>query len=690
MIELDGAWRAHPGDGDVSKVFAEPAFDDHAWPELDVPGHWRNAPGFAEHDGAVLYRRRFERSRLAWGRRAWLELEGVFYFGDVWLDGDYLGTTEGAFTPHGFEITEQLLGDEHHVLAVEVACPPQRDRTAKRTITGVFGHWDAIDDTWNPGGIWRPVRVRETGPVRIARHRVLCTEATEQRARLRVDLALDAGEFPPDHARVTIDVLDDAGSLLATAARDVAPARGLTDLRLEVDIERPRRWWPAELGEQPLVEVLVAVVIDDRESDGARVRTGLRTVRVDEWIVSVNGERLFVRGANHAPARVDLGAATPEELRRDVHLALGANLNLLRVHAHVTRPEFYLAADQAGLLLWQDLPLQWAYARGARRTAIEQARDIVDSLGHHPSIALWCAHNEPIAVESTQAPITSRRGARLAASMFLPSWNKSVLDRSLSHAIRAADPTRFVDPHSGILPGPASLGTDSHLYFGWYHGDAGDLAPALRAFPRLARFVSEFGAQAVPETAEFCEPAAWPHLAWDRLEQHHCLQRANLERRVPAGEHATFASWRSATQQYQARLLQRHIEDLRRLKYRPAGGYCLFSFADAMPAISWSILDHARVPKLAYDAVRAASRPLLPLVAPGGEVHVVNDRRERLDGAVVTVTAGSARWEFAGDVAADDVTYVGRVDAAVLAASPVTATLEHPSVGRIDHNPVVG
>ena len=41
------------------------------------------------------------------------------------------------------------------------------DRTAKRNITGVFEHWDCLDPDWNPGGIWRPVRVDETGPVRI-------------------------------------------------------------------------------------------------------------------------------------------------------------------------------------------------------------------------------------------------------------------------------------------------------------------------------------------------------------------------------------------------------------------------------------------------------------------------------------------------------------------------------------------
>ena len=49
------------------------------------------------------------------------------------------------------------------------------------------------------------------------------------------------------------------------------------------------------------------------------------------------------------------------------------------------------------MLLLQDFPLQWGYARQIRREAVRQAREAVDSLGHHPSIVQWCAHDEPVA-----------------------------------------------------------------------------------------------------------------------------------------------------------------------------------------------------------------------------------------------------------------------------------------------------
>src|SRR3546814_1493756 len=104
---------------------------------------------------------------------------------------------------------------------------------------------------------------------------------------------------------------------------------------------------------------------------------------------------------------MQLAEATAEDLARDVDLALDANLDLLRIHGHISRPELYDAADERGLLIWQDLPLQWGYARGIRKQAVQQATAAVDLLGHHPSLAIWCGHNEPMAVENRSEEHTS-------------------------------------------------------------------------------------------------------------------------------------------------------------------------------------------------------------------------------------------------------------------------------------------
>ena len=58
------------------------------------------------------------------------------------------------------------------------------------------------------------------------------------------------------------------------------------------------------------------------------------------------------------------------------------------------------------------------------------------------------------------------------------------------------------------------------------------------------------------------------------------------------------------------------IETLRRLKYRPTGGFCFSSLDDPAPVISSSILDHERRPKVAPTPWPAACAPVLVVADP--------------------------------------------------------------------------
>ena len=666
---------------------ADPDFDDAGWETLDVPGHWRSSPAFAHSDGPLIYRRWF--STGSQPGRAFLVFDGLFYQGDVWLDGEYLGDTEGYFFPHHFEITDALRRRRDHLIAVEVSCSRPGDLTAKRNLTGVFQHWDCIDPDWNPGGMWAGVRIERTGPVRITALKVLCREASPERAVLDLEATLDSPDPAPARLRTVITPgADPEGPPAAEHRQEQALSAGANVVRWRVVVERPELWWPRALGPQPLYQVAVAVDLDDRDGSGPSDRrvlvTGLRQVKLRNFTATVNGERLFLKGANYGPTRRALGEATGEEVERDVRLAAEAGLDLLRVHAHVGRPELYQAADRLGVLLWQDLPLQWGYGH-VRSQAVRQARQAVDLLGHHPSVAVWCAHNEPIAVDMAPGrALAPRTVARFAAGQVLPTWNKTVLDRSLRRALERADGSRAVIAHSGVVPHPA-WGTDSHFYYGWYHGDERDFPRMLARFPVLARFVGEFGAQAVPDSAEFMGPEAWPDLDWDRLVAHHGLQLEIFRARVPPEDHLTFESWREATQRYQATVVRHHIETLRRLKYRPTGGFCFFMLTDAQPAVSWAVLDHHRRPKAAYRTIAEACAPVIvtadrppaayrPGERLGLDVHVVSDLRVPLHDCVVRATvrwpSGERSWRFAGSVDADVCARIGRLALTIPKDSP--------------------
>ncbi|MCU1346438.1 MAG: putative glycosidase, partial [Acidimicrobiia bacterium] len=573
--------------------------------------------------------------------------------------------TEGYFVPHELEVTTALAEREEHSLTVEVACPTPRDLTAKRNLTGAFQHGHNMDPQWNPGGIWRPVRVERTGPVRIRKLRVLCREANERQAVLAIRAELDSSEARTVALRTVVGDITDH-------EQDHPLARGSNRVEWTVTVDHPPLWWPWSLGEQPLVDVSIQVDVDGARSHTIDRRVGFRSVSLRNWICSINGERLFLKGSNAGPTRMALADASPEDLVQDVNLARDAGLDFLRLHAHITRPEFYAAADEAGLLLWQDMPLQWGYARTVRKQAQQQARAAVDLLGHHPSIFLWCGHNEPFAIDALAAS-----GPRFVRDQQLPTWNKTVLDRTIRRAIGRADGSRPVIAHSGVLPHAPKLdGTDTHVWFGWHKGDERDFSGFCRAIPRLARFVSEFGAQSVPDSAEFMQPEHWPNLNWAELAERYGYQGERFAERVSPEAYASFEEWREATQIYQAELIRRHIETLRRLKYRPTGGFSQFMFADGRPGVGFSVLDHDRVAKLGYQALVDACRAVIVVadrlpaaLTPGAalalDVHVVSDRRHVIPEATVTARAswsgGAQAWAWRGSLPADSCTRVGTV-----------------------------
>ena len=200
-MELSGIWLAAEADDDVRRNGIGLDSDDSAWSRIQVPGHWQDDAEFRASDGPLMYRHAFTAAPPAEGRRRWITLDGIFYQADVWLDGAYLGDPEGYFFSHSFDVTSLSRFADDHVLAVEVTCAPQPGAAGRRNITGVFQTPAGVGSHRNPGGLWRPVILYDTGPVQIDRLRVLCRDA---------DRATSASAHCHAHRQRPADTGDDA------------------------------------------------------------------------------------------------------------------------------------------------------------------------------------------------------------------------------------------------------------------------------------------------------------------------------------------------------------------------------------------------------------------------------------------------------------------------------------------------
>ena len=664
---MGGAWRIAAATEGQRRTFHEFDHDDSDWAEIAVPSHWAQAAaGHLAGEESVLYRRHFEgpvdpttatevsEPVETPSTRWWLRIEGLAQQGDIWLDGIYLGHTDGYFVPHELEVTEQLRARSEHLLAVEATCRRFGDPDNRTSLTGALQDPELCgSDNVIVGGLWRPVRLRSSGPVAIRHARVVCTEVRTGGDGVR---GSDGGESWARLAlRAVLDVPGGGAVYLRTRVAGTEhvhshhAAVGENRVEWTVDVADPPLWWPHSLGDQRLCDLEMEALAGGEVQDRRRFRIGFRSVEMRRWVLHVNGERLFAKGANLLPTKPLLGTASPSEVADDIRAARNAGLDLVRPIAHIAREDLYDTADELGMLIWQDLPVRGVMSRSVMGEARRQTREAVDLLGHRPSVAVWCAHDEPFGRPR-------RRSATPAAwSRLGPSWNRDVLDRRLSRVLSRCDGSRPVVAHAGVPPHFPSLeGTTSQLWFGFQGGRAADLAPTLARVPTMGQFVSAFG---TPVRAD------------------------------------------------QPEVVKTTVEILRRLKYRPTGGFLLHALADS--GTGFGVLDGLRRPKPGWKALVDACRPVivtadpLPAWVRGGDhleiaVHVVNDTRAdvgnlRVHARVIGpdgVTVSEQDWE--GNAGADDCVLVGHIGADIpVGIAPGELAVELTLTGDPHHGPAV-
>ena len=638
--DLAGSWELSPVD-----TFPSSPDDVPFWLTMDVPSHWQQHPDLETHAGKVVYKKHFSiRKKKTAAYR--LVLPGVFYWSTVYLNGRRLGDHEGYFAAQVYDVTADLKSKND--LVVHVDCPNEKKKNGKRMITGVFGHWDCLDPQTNPGGIWLAPYLQESTGLFVDALRIHTESIGNDRATLRARIDLSCDREQPAVIRVEYKPATFKGNA-QVFKHEADLAAGANALDFSHTLTKPRLWWTHDLGRPDLYDATVQVLDAKGKIQDEHTQTvGVRTVTVRDWIFTLNGQRLYIKGNNYAPADTRLATVTDERVEQDLQLARDCHMNMLRVHAHVDHPALYRAADRAGMLLWQDFPLQWSYQKDVLPVARDQMARMVRLLYNHPSVALWCCHNEAIHLVDTKDEDFVNL-AKSAFSIFIWSWNRNVMDVQLKKVAQNEDPSRFVNRSSGE-PGLIKESGDTHFYFGWYRvqGPKRLFEKVAKLTPKNLRFVTEFGAQSFPnlESSRKFMDEHIDRIDWERLQQRNSLQIDLMEHWVGL-DHESLADLITASQEYQSRINQYYIDRIRLLKYAPGGGVIPFMFNDPNPAVQWSVVDYWRVPKKSYEALCRAFSPQYAFALP--------DKDEYLVGEIITVpvyAVNDARESY-GDVTLD-------------------------------------
>jgi beta-mannosidase len=634
-ISLDGTWKYRPITRTTLKADGSIVEDKASLPpsgQMTIPSNW-HLNGLPDFNGRVRFERDFEfATRLSSLDRAFLVFHGVDYFADVEINGVPVGNHEGYFQSFEFDVTSQLRRGRNH-LAVVVDAPLEEPGAVwpdhKRMIKGVLSHWDCkpgsvsmkFGQEGTSAGIWNGVELEIRhggwlGNVKLQPYlyeRGLATGHEEEKETdAKVFVTAEVYATKPGKYLLTAEA---GGGKASTEILLTTPA---TTLVLVLPLEHPRLWWTWDLGEPYLYTCKLSLSAGREVLYQRAVDFGVRSIALDEktgeW--RLNGVRFFIRGTNIVPD-MWLAHYTPERIAQDIKLLRAAYVNGVRVCVHMNREELYEALDRAGIVAWQDFPLQWDYTHSddLMQEAARQLREMIRQFYNHPSIVTWVCQNESTA------------------------YNVNVLDPFLAHVGAQEDSSRPVRPVSAF---------NEHIYQGWYEGDYHDYKTAPRG-----PIISELGAQALPSLEEAREmfgdawPPDWEKLAYHDFQFEETFKMAKLP--MPSNWNEFVAN----SQQYQADLLKYAIEHYRREKYSKIGSFFQFQFVDCWPSITWSVVSYARRPKAGYWAMLRAFQPVLigaelgrrvwskgkaaqPLAEVGldiaADLWVVNDEHQALEG----------------------------------------------------------
>jgi len=609
--------------------------------------------------------------------RHFLHFHGLDTVARVILNGSLIGTAENMFVPHRFDVTEALVAGQNE-LRVEFTsalklgqaraeaylgdgAPGDRGkqgyfnfgpRAFVRKAQYMFG-WD-----WGPElvscGLWQPVELVTVPVAEITDWRMdyEFTGPKTVRAVVSVtvkryapDLALEM-ELPTGRARF------DARSNRASVAFDL-------DLD-EHGLER----WSTETGNAKAAFFLDTSIWSVSEG-GARTLVSKRTDRVafrtvelirepdpdgkgEGFLFRVNGVDTYIKGANWIPDHTFPSLIDRPRLEKRLRQVKEAGFNMLRIWGGglYESDAFYDLCDELGILVWQDFPFCCSLYPDDDPGFVENVRAeataAVRRLRHHPSLALWCGGNE-----NTELHQYRWEGETQATKFY----GEHLVSEVLPAVLAAEDPKTPYWPNSPFSGDDCPACRDENYgdahYWAVWHSHGGTTGDWIHYAESNCRFSSEFG---------FSGPCGWnawesctlPEDRWPRspVARWHDKTRKGydtyigyIEKHFPKIN--TFDDLIYYGQMNQALALSFGIEHWRRIKGR-CWGTLFWQLNDCWPVQSWSVVDSAGEPKLAYYAVKRAYAPLLLSLHPAEDAapntalaaHLVNDTREAVPGTL--------------------------------------------------------
>lgn len=334
--------------------------------QLVVPGDWNTQKKeFFFYEGSIWYKKDFTYQKKE-DTRLYLYFGAANYEANVFLNGEHLGSHIGGFTPFNYDITDKVKeGNNFVVVRVNNKLKPDDVPTSNT-------------DWWNYGGITRDVLLVETPSVSVDDYLVQLEKGRYDRIQGFVKLnTRQAG------VKIKLEIPE-----LKVKAQLTTDTEGKADFHIK---STPKCWSP----ESPqLYDVIIT-----NGTEQIKDRIGFRQIETKGKNILLNGKKVFFRGiCIHEEAPYRQGRVhSREEAEILLKWAKELNCNFVRL-AHYPHSEHMVrAAEEMGLMVWDEIPVYWTIAFGNKETyqnASQQLIDMMERDKNRCAVVVWSLANE--------------------------------------------------------------------------------------------------------------------------------------------------------------------------------------------------------------------------------------------------------------------------------------------------------
>ncbi|MCF8262477.1 MAG: discoidin domain-containing protein [Melioribacteraceae bacterium] len=413
---LNGKWKFHwvENPNDRPKDFYKTEFNDKSWNLIDVPSNWeiqgygipiyvnvpyefmpdksRPVPPYLPKDNNPVgsYRKIFTIPSDWNGREIRIHFGAVKSAFNIWVNGKYVGYSQGSKTPAEWDITEFVSKGENQV--------------ALQVFRWSDGTYLECQDFWRISGITRDVFLYSLPQNFISDYFVnagLDSEYKTGEFRLRVDLNLT--DKPPDKISVYYKILDKKRSIVSENEKVINSINGQSvSVEFESIITNVKKW----TAETPdLYSLLLILSVNGEERQVLSSRIGFRTVGIKEGQLLVNGKAITIKGVNrHEHDPVTGQVVSKESMLNDVLLMKQNNINTVRTSHYPNDPYWYELCDEYGLYVIDEANIE-SHGMGYGEESLakdpvwldahlDRTTRMVERDKNHPSVIIWSLGNE--------------------------------------------------------------------------------------------------------------------------------------------------------------------------------------------------------------------------------------------------------------------------------------------------------